>query len=295
MAIQINGVVQRVFFKELTTPDRYNAENKFRRSVKLENVKGIDTSTFSPVELPNELWVSAGNCKAERFCIKHGAGFHDVAEGDTISLEVSVTHSGDNTYYNGKGVKLVAAAPATGAAPAGAPTGANASTSTRSAPAQGTPANQQKASSQKKPYGAKDMTGISTGHAMNGAFRFLKEKGNDLLAVVQVACDIHVITESLKAEVRKRYPEMSEYDSGAMTGHAILNACDQAKSIKDIEGIANDILNVVPLVQGFIKTGERPDTGKDGDDETSQNGLPWDDSSPAFPSEAVDMDDVPFK
>lgn len=246
MKTQITGIVKRVFFKALTTPDRFNADNKFQRSVQLTSVKGVNLDTMEPVSMEGEPWVSLGNCKTEAYNIKVGAGWHEVAVGDKLSMEVEASEYNGKTYYKGKGVKLVEAA---------AVSAANATPSNdKKTPWEG----KSSESTPKKSF-SKDMTGISTGHALNGAFRFLKEDGRNLAEVVAAACEIHIITESLKAEVRKRYPEMSEYDSGAMTGHAILNACDQAKNIEDIKRIANNILAIVPLVQGYIKTGNLPE------------------------------------
>lgn len=109
----------------------------------------------------------------------------------------------------------------------------------------------------------KDTTGISTGHAINGAMNFLLtwgvEPNND--NIVRYATSVHNITEKMKAAGKIKYPDMSEYDLGAMVGHSVLNACKLVGTDQDfesgVEGIAGDFLeNVVPVVQKHIKDGK---------------------------------------
>lgn len=109
----------------------------------------------------------------------------------------------------------------------------------------------------------KDTTGISTGHAINGAMNFLLTWGVEASNenIIRYGTSVHNITEKLKTAGKIKYPEMSEYDLGAMVGHSVLNACKLVGTDVDfetgVEGIAEDLLaNVVPVVQKHIKEGK---------------------------------------
>lgn len=107
----------------------------------------------------------------------------------------------------------------------------------------------------------KDKTGIALGHSVNGAMNFLITWGVDTSNenIIAYAKKVHSVTEKLKAEHKAANPDMSEYDSDASTGHAILNACKLVGTEADFEQgvyeIAKDLLeSVVKPLGEFIRS-----------------------------------------
>lgn len=105
--------------------------------------------------------------------------------------------------------------------------------------------------------GAKDMTGVFVGHALNGAFNYL---GGDAKAdeYAETAKKIHDITTKVKADYAALQPSLSEYDVGAASGNAVLNALSIAKAkgvgLDQVEKYAKHLLvKVVPSILEYIK------------------------------------------
>ncbi len=110
----------------------------------------------------------------------------------------------------------------------------------------------------------KDNSGVEIGHAVNGALN-LRRSGLVIPATGEVAKVVHDATKSLKEEASKDTANkgMSEYDLGAMVGHAILNATrdievgenDSPQEITDkLLTYARTLLNeVVPQVSAYVK------------------------------------------
>lgn len=106
-------------------------------------------------------------------------------------------------------------------------------------------------------YGKRDNTGVETGHALNGAMRFLGGKAT-LEDIVTTAKTVHDITSQMKKEYAAANPDMSEYDCGAAVGNAVLNALEIAaarkKTLADVPGIAKKWLaEAVPAIVAHIK------------------------------------------
>lgn len=110
----------------------------------------------------------------------------------------------------------------------------------------------------------KDNSGMETGHALNGALN-LRRSGLTIPAVAEVAKVVHDVTKQLKQEAAG-YPSskgMSEYDLGAMAGHAILNATRDVEvgdndhpeviSAKLLEYARDLLTSVVPPVSDYVK------------------------------------------
>lgn len=106
-------------------------------------------------------------------------------------------------------------------------------------------------------YGKRDNTGVETGHALNGAMRFLGGKAT-LEDIVATAKTVHDITSQMKKEHAAANPDMAEYDCGAAVGNAVLNALEIAaarkKTLADVPGIAKKWLaEAVPAIVAHIK------------------------------------------
>lgn len=165
-----------------------------------------------------------------------------IQETDEVRVLVQETVKGDKSYYNAKrtGIKLVKKNATLGQAPA-ASAGASGGQSSYTA----------------KP---KDMSGVSTGHALNGAMNFILTYGIDPSNenITDYAKKVHNVTEKVKEAYASANPDMSAYDSGAAAGNSILNACKLVGTENDFEdgvyALAMDFLgNVVPEILKHVK------------------------------------------
>lgn len=114
----------------------------------------------------------------------------------------------------------------------------------------------------------KDNSGMETGHALNGALN-LRRSGLTIPPVVEVAKVVHDVTKHLKLDAANDPANkgMSDYDLGAMAGHAVLNATRdiQVGENDNPEEITGKLLayarglmsEVVPGVSAYVK-GEQP-------------------------------------
>lgn len=106
----------------------------------------------------------------------------------------------------------------------------------------------------------RDNSGVETGHALNGGLNLVR--GNMFDGdVVEAAKFVHTLTIQLKEEYAQKNPEMSEYDVGAMVGHAVLNATRDASKVEEVEYFSRDLLDqIVPQVSAFVKGGKTEKT-----------------------------------
>ena len=226
MAVKaISGVIQKIFVKELPSPDRF--ENKFRRSIQV-----------------NDTWFSFGGMKSIDWNIKHGAGFAILGEGSEVMFKAESTQGKDGKeYWNGKGLTVL-----------------NLVEGQRGVQQQtGNQGGGSSASSyQAKP---KDYTGVEAGQSLNGAMNFIMTYGIDASneSIVAYGKKVHAATVKVKEAYKKDNPSVPEYDAGARCGLAILTACKLVGTDVDFESgivnLAQDILtNVLEPITEFVKT-----------------------------------------
>lgn len=110
----------------------------------------------------------------------------------------------------------------------------------------------------------KDNSGMETGHALNGALN-LRRNGLTMPPVVEIAKVVHDVTKHLKLDAAQDPANkgMSDYDLGAMVGHAVLNATRDIQVGEDDnpEEITGKLLayarglmsEVVPGVSAYVK------------------------------------------
>lgn len=113
----------------------------------------------------------------------------------------------------------------------------------------------------------KDMTGVRVGHAINGALNYVLSNGidYDMPGLVDIAKVVDAATDNVRATYAADNPGMSDYDVGAASGHAVLNACrmvgeaDNLQVLQDeIITLANALLSeVVPTISEHIKEGAK--------------------------------------
>lgn len=116
----------------------------------------------------------------------------------------------------------------------------------------------------------KDNSGMETGHALNGALN-LRRSGLTIPPVVEVAKVVHDVTKHLKMDAANDPANkgMSDYDLGAMVGHAVLNATRdiQVGENDNPEEITGKLLayarglmsEVVPGVSAYVKGETQPE------------------------------------
>lgn len=157
----------------------------------------------------------------------------------------------------------------------------------------------------------KDNSGMETGHALNGALN-LRRNGLTLPPVVEVAKVVHDVTKHLKLDAAKDPANkgMSDYDLGAMVGHAVLNATRDISvgdndNPEEITGkllsYARDLMaTVVPGVAAYVK-GENlassADSSPDPKLEPAKEDAPQVDDNGHIdmtPEEMDFEDDIPF-
>ncbi len=178
--------------------------------------------------------------------------YHDIVKGVEVSVEVT-----ENGEYNGKPQYQ---------AKLGGITVTDVSNAQAPAKAGGAPQGQAA-----QPFKAKDMTGIQVGHAINGALSYVTSNGleidNDF--IVAIAKVVNEATEDVRTVYKQRNPGMNDYDLGAATGHAVLNACRLVaeSEVAELKGnlvtVAFDLLdNVVTPITEYIKQGQKAPEAK---------------------------------
>ena len=197
--------------------------------------------------------ISLGMADKDSIRAKDADGnYHDIVKGVEVSVEVT-----ENGEYNGKpqynakvsGITVLDVSNAQATAKAGG-------------------ASQGQAA---QPFKAKDMTGIQVGHAINGALSYITSNGleidNDF--IVAVAKVVNEATEDVRTVYKQRNPGMNDYDLGAATGHAVLNACRLVaeSEVAELKGnlvtVAFDLLdNVVAPITEYIKQGQKAPEAK---------------------------------
>ncbi len=127
----------------------------------------------------------------------------------------------------------------------------------------------------------KDMSGIEAGHALNAAFAACGYKMNRD-KVLDMAEKIHNLTTFLKKQYKEQNPKISDYDSGATVGAAVLNASRITGDIEVIKTNTELILaEYTPRVLDYVKTGSSVSEPEGLSDKKIK------------PSETLD-DDIPF-
>lgn len=121
--------------------------------------------------------------------------------------------------------------------------------------------------------GKKDFSGVSCGHAINGAMELLDGKVKSMDELYDLAVEVHKATEATKAAYRNLHPKLSDYEAGATVGNAILNVCKmltktkvgliEEKALSFLENMSEPLLH-------FIKNGEAKAEGEK-EEETPEN------------------------
>lgn len=202
-----------------------------------------------------------------------------IERGVEVALDLKVSEYNGKTYYNSsKGkINVLSVEGVQQSAPANKPAG-------NQAPAKG--------------GWKKDNSGMEAGHAVNGAL-YLKRNGVDG-GVAPLAKLVHEATVQMKTEVAlQRGVDITDYDTGASVGHAILNACRDAKgevSVGSLIESAHPILAASDEVLAFIKAGGKGEDSTPAKTETKPT-KPVETPKDPEPAPGAPMDfdsDIPF-
>lgn len=202
--------------------------------------------------------------------------WHTLNAGDEVKIQMKdVNKVGDKTYYQSSVSRIKVTK-------RGENTGSQ-NNVPKSAPGQ---------SSFKK----RDMTGMETGHALNGALELIRG-GSSNEDAFELSKLVHEITVELKAEVAKeKGVDISDYDIGASVGHAVLNACrgfhGGKVSKEDLIESAKEVLVIAEKVTQFIK-GEIKEEIKETKSKTEKK-VKKEASTPSNEPPMDFDDDIPF-
>lgn len=247
------GIVQQISFKEIEN-DRFG--NTHRAGIRVDD-DWVNNVSLKVKEgrLP-EIRFNAGN--------RNNPDWQTLEVGDSVKIVVNPSTYNNKTYYNSgvSKIKLVKKG-------------------------EGQPQQQQSSGGQKKSFGGGDKPGISVGHALNGAMIFYKDNPPSEEDLVKVAHKVHDVTVEVKKWYKENNPKMNEYDVGAASGNAVLNALKLGVALDELEQKAKDFLvNVVPQVMSYV-VGETKPVKKEPVKQAPamDNGVPpvsedWDDSIP---------------
>lgn len=220
--ILVDGKIEGVFFNELKNPKTYTGP------------KGQPwTPTHSLNIVVDGTRIGFGLTDKDKINAKDVDGnFHQLQKGVEISAEVEENgeYKGIKQYQS-KASKVVVL-DASGAVEQQAP-------------------KPQTGGSQSFSKG--DKPGISVGHALNGAMIFYKDNPPSEEDLVKVAHKVHDVTVEVKKWYKENNPKMNEYDVGAASGNAVLNALKLGVAMDEVEQKAKDFLvSVVPQVMNYV-------------------------------------------
>lgn len=256
----------------------------------LKEVKTYDkgwTPTHSVNIVVDGVKVSIGLTDKQVIGVKdENEKYHDLVKGLEISIPVEETSYQGKPQYNGRASSILVL-------------GTDGVEAAKAAPAMKQPA---------AASGKRDNTGVTTGHALNGALNLIRgvlELNFDDRTVLEMAALVHKVTSDLKDVYAKENPTMSEYDVGAAVGHAVLNASRDVEEATEeaLRGYALWVLNdIVPKVVDIVKDKPKTEDKKPVAKKTVKKSPTKNEATPAEvddsqipPSNFNDMDsDIPF-
>lgn len=235
-------------------------------------------------------WIGLGEVKLhpehENLQVKAAVGdaperWVTIERGVEVALDLKVSEWQGKTYYNSSKGKISVLSV----------------DGVQQAPASNKPAGNGQAAG--KGTWKKDNSGMEAGHAVNGAL-YLQRNGVSGSAV-DLAKLVHEATVQMKTEVAlQRGVDVSDYDTGASVGHAVLNACRDAKgevtvaslieAAKPILAVSDEVLAVIKGANSEAKAPAKTEAKPKADKPASTPKDPE-----PTPSAAMDFDDdVPF-
>lgn len=187
----------------------------------------------------DEDWISAGLMEVEEGKTLRrqdsGGEWHDLEEGDEISIVVEEGEYKGKPSYSGRLSSVIITKKGAGA-PAKASGGGS--------------------GGGKSTY---DQTGVSTGHAINCAMQLLVGDAVDKPEeVIELAKKFHALTISLLDEYVKTFPEQKS-TAGARVGQSVLSAAGIVGDFESVEAVARVTLyEIAPVIYEHIKGESKP-------------------------------------
>jgi hypothetical protein len=255
----IRGKVTKVFSQALAKPDKY--ENTHKHALQLDG---------------KEVWYNFNNNKHDSFIVEEEGKWQVLGVGS----EVKFTYEDNGDFKNANKKSLVIIDFVKGE-----------KYGVKQASGDDNRTRQQTIDESKKDgTWKKDDSGMSTGHAFNGAMNFFTVNGKKFTdeKVIELAQQIHDITVSLKKWYAIENPTMNDYNVGNAVGNSVLNACRTVSDADDIEQQAkSNLLNIVPHILNYVKNGAKGEAAVEKE-------APVKEKSPAKPKKNDVDDDLPF-
>lgn len=224
----IKGEIEGLFFNGIKNPKTYQGANGAWTPDKSINliVNGV------------KIWLGLSD-KEEVNCKDVDGNYHRIDRGTEVSVELEENgeYEGE-TQYMSRASKITVLDASNTYQPRQANSGGGGGTNVvHNAP-------------------KRDFTGISVGHAINVAMNIIGDL-SDPTIIVDTAKKAHDLTNSLKEEYGKKFPNMSPYDLGASVGQSVLSASHYVEDVEDIRDYAVQTLDkIVPKVTEYIKGGD---------------------------------------
>lgn len=218
----MEGVVDAVYLNELKNPKTYTSP---------DGKSWSPTHNINVIVDGDKVWLGLTDKDTVR--VKDADdNYHDLVKGVEVSLEVEENGEYNGvTQYSSKASKVVALDVS------GAVQQQNMYSANKS-----------------QPFQKKDISGVQVGHSINGAINLIGgwDSPEEL---IETAKKVHDVSEKVKATYKESNPNLSDYDVGAASGNAVLNACRSVEDIEDVEAVALEILNTVaPEVFKHVKS-----------------------------------------
>lgn len=252
----VSGTVNGVFFNELKTKKDYGTNGK----------SWVPTHSVVIVVDKDERINLGLTDKDKLRCKDSDDNYQDVVKGVEVSVVVDVGEYNGKPQYSAKATDVIVTNTAGAVVPAG-----------------------NKGKGEVTPK--KDMTRVQVDYAVNGAFSFEGYKASSD-TITETAKVVYGITASVREWYANKNPSLCDYDAGAISGYAVLNALsiakERKKSIDEVEAIAKKILtDIIPAVTSHVKGGGKaPTTVEQEEQQELEQG--------DFTNNDLSEDDIPF-
>lgn len=226
------GNVKRILYKEASAAQKkYDTTHNASIIIAAEGQDDVFVNLSLKIKEGQEPQIRYAEGK------KGSETWHTLNAGDDVKIQMKdVNKVGDKTYYQSSVSRI------------------KVTKRNESAVSQN---NAPKTASTQSSYKKRDMTGMETGHALNGAMELVRG-GSDVKDEFELSKLVHEITVELKVEhAKEKGVDITDYDIGASVGHAVLNACKNFKggevTKEDLITESKRVLGIAEKVSQYVK------------------------------------------
>lgn len=226
------GNVKRILYKEASVAQKkYDTTHNASIIIAAEGQDDVFVNLSLKIKEGQEPQIRYAEGK------KGSETWHTLNAGDDVKIQMKdVNKVGDKTYYQSSVSRIKV---------------------TKRNENAGSQNNAPKTTSAQSSYKKRDMTGMETGHALNGAMELVRG-GSVIKDEFELSKLVHEITVELKAEhAKEKGVDLSDYDIGASVGHAVLNACKNFKggevTKEDLITESKRVLGIAEKVSQYVK------------------------------------------